>query len=307
LYEEHQHSGGVGAGAIAARRGAPVTVIPATAAVIVSLVCLLLTGTRVFGGWRWGLVTAALFVASPLVWEQRAHEPASLFPLAFVTAWLAAIAHFDATRQPWVPAVAGAVLGAGVYSSISAAVMMPLYVLLTAAALFYGWKTSWLQLVALIGGFTAVALPFAIWTLLHPDGFRGVVMGAKLYDATRFNVLQGIREMTSWTGLTARSETYYDYFNPAFLFGGRVFFWPVFVLAAAGLARIFSTATAPVPWLLVGGFLVAPFAASLSAESPAPRRILFITPFVAALSIYGARFLLAWITRFARSPRPADR
>jgi hypothetical protein len=283
-----------------------VIVMTATAAVMVSLVCLLLAGTGVFGAWRWGLAMSALFAATPLVWEQLVHEPASLFPLAFVTAWLAAIAYFDATRQPWVLAVAGAVLGAGVYSSASAAVMMPLYVLLTAATLFYGWKTSWLQLVVLISGFTAVALPFAIWTLLHPESFRGLVMGAKLYDATRFNVLQGIREMTSWTGLTARSEVYYDYFNPAFLFGGRVFFWPVFVLTAAGLAWILLTATAPVPWLLVGGFLVSPFAAALTAEAPAPRRILFITPFVTALSIYGARFLLAWITRLARSVRPAD-
>jgi hypothetical protein len=51
------------------------------------------------------------------------------------------------------------------------------------------------------------------------------------------------------------------------------------------------------PWLSVAGFVVAPFAASLTAVAPAPNRILFITPFAALVSIYGIRKVLSWMQR----------
>jgi len=112
-------------------------------------------------------------------------------------------------------------------------------------------------------------------------------------------VLQGVHEMVSWVGLTARSETYYDYFKPSFLFlTGRVLFFPCVVLLPAGLYRILISESTPLARLSLAGFLTAPFAASLTTERPTPGRILFITTFAAIVSSHGVQQL-----RSLRKPR----
>src|SRR5712692_8719760 len=88
-------------------------------------------GARMFASARFGLVTAGIFALTPLIWRQAQDAPASLYPLPFVLGWLWAVAHFPDGRAPWWAAVAGGLLGLGVYSSRAAAVMMPLYLLLT--------------------------------------------------------------------------------------------------------------------------------------------------------------------------------
>jgi hypothetical protein len=123
-----------------------------------------------------------------------------------------------------------------------------------------------------------------------PDEFRSLVTAYRLYDAQRFNVLQGVREMTSWVGLTARTEVYYDFFNPAFLFlTGRVLLFPLAILLPLGLWRLITKETSLIARLALLGFFVAPFAASLTAQRPTPGRILFLTPFAAVVAVYGLR------------------
>src|SRR5262249_26709569 len=142
--------------------------------------------------------------------------------------------------------------------------------------------------------FCVTAGPFAASWMLHPDDFRNTVNAYHLYDANRFNLRQGIREMASWVGLTARSQVYYDYFNPSFLFlTGQVLLFPLAVLLPVGLYEILIDQTTPMAWLTLAGFLAAPFAASLTAELPIPGRIVFITPFAALVSAYGIRRLLS--------------
>ncbi len=215
--------------------------------------------------------------------------------------WLWAVAHIeraieraDAVSIRWA-AVAGGLLGVGAYTSRAAVVMMPLYLLLTIGILVYGRAVRLRELGALVGGFAVVVSAAVVQLLRHPDTFRMTVNAYHLYDANRFNVRQGIREMASWVGLTARSEVYYDYCNPAFLFlTGHVLWWPLVVLVPAGLYQIVTEEAAPLARLALAGFLVAPFAASLTADAPTPARILFITPFAAIVSAYGVKRLLAW-------------
>src|SRR5713226_9231460 len=79
-------------------------------------------GERMFASARFGLVTAGIFALTPLVWRQIQNAPASLYPLPFVLGWLWAVAQFGDSREAWWPAVAGGLLGLGVYSSHAAAV-----------------------------------------------------------------------------------------------------------------------------------------------------------------------------------------
>ena len=93
-------------------------------------------------------------------------------------------------------------------------------------------RPAWL---VFLGSFSIVALPYLVSWMMRPEEFRAMINAHHLYDANRFNVLQGTREVTSWVGLTARSEVFWDYLNPAFLFvTGRVLAWPLVVLLPVG-------------------------------------------------------------------------
>ena len=264
------------------------------AAGIASLGLMYVLGARMFAGTRFAIVTAGVFALTPLLWRQSQSASASLYALPFVVGWLVAVAYFQDARAPWWSALAGGVLGVGVYTSNAAAVMMPLYLLLTIAVVACARPLPLRPLGLFLAAFSVAAGPFAVSLILHPEHFRDTVNAYHLYDANRFNVRQGVHEMVSWVGLTARSEVYYDYFNPALLFlSGRVLLLPLVVLVPIGLYQILTGETTPLARLSLAGFLAAPFAASLTAERPTPGRLLFITPFAAIVSVYGIQRLLS--------------
>jgi hypothetical protein len=284
----------------------------ALAALTASIGLMYVLGARIFASARIGIVTVALFALTPLLWLQGRQAPASLEPLPFVVGWLLAAAHAQPDRPAWWAVAAGGCLGAGVYTSQAAVVMMPLYLVLTVAVMAHARVARLRHVVLLAAAFFVVAAPFTVSVLRHPEGFRDTVNAYHLYDANRFTLRQGVREMASWVGLTARSEVYYDYFNPAFLFlTGRVLLFPLAVLLPVGIGHIVSSETVPIARLSIAGFVVAPFAASLTAQAPTPGRILFITPFAAIVSAYGMKRLLSWRPSFfagssqlVRSRRP---
>jgi len=274
------------------------------AAAIASIGLMYGLGARMFRSVRWGILAAGIFVLTPLLWQQRQNPTAPLDALPFVLAWLFALTHFDNPRGQWWAVIGGASLGAGVYTSDAGAVMMPLYVLLTVALIAADRPVSIRRLIAVVAAFAAAVAPFALSLIRHPDNLRRTVDAHHLYDTSRFTLLQGVHEMFSWVGMTARSEVYYDYFNPVFLFfTGGVLLLPLVVLLPAGLYRMVTHESTPLARLTIGGFLVAPFAASLTAEPPAPRGILFITPFAAIVAAYGVQHLLSLRTRVASLPK----
>ncbi len=259
----------------------------------VSVVLLYIVGAKLFANTRDAMITAAVLALTPLLWYQLQRQPTSLYALPFVAGWLAAVACSDQLRAPLWSAVAGALLGLGMYGSHAAWVMMPVYLCLTVVVIAPDRITSRASL-AFAGAFVLAGTPLLLSIVGHPDDFRRTVTTYHMYDAYRLNLLQGAHEMASWVSLTARSETYYDYFNPTFLFlTGRVLLFPLVVLLPAGLYRILIHESTPMARLSAAGFLAAPLAASLTAERPAPERILFLTTFAAVVSVYGLRQLLS--------------
>jgi hypothetical protein len=266
------------------------------AAVIASTGMIYVAGARTVPSGRFGgILTAGLFALTPLLWMQSRTAPASLAPLPLVAGWLMAVARFRSDRSTWWPAVAGAFLGAGVYTSYASMVMMPLFLLLTIAVAGHARALPVRGIGVMAAAFCVAVSPIAAFLIRHPDVFRDTVNAFHLYDANLFNLRQGVREMASWVGLTARTEVYYDYFNPAFLFlTGRVLLFPMAVLLPLGLFQIAANETTPLARLSMAGFLAAPFAASLTAQAPIPGRILFLIPFAAIVSTYGVKWLLSW-------------
>ncbi len=268
-------------------------------------VLLYFAGARAFGNARQGLLVSGVFAATPLLWVAVLSLPRSLYPLPFVAAWLAALVFAGDTGSIWWYGAAGLALGLGTYTSDASIVMMPIYLAIGLVAIVAFQRKGGRHAGTLIGAFAAATLPLAVFFLRDPDRFRGLIMAHRLYDAQRFGPLQGVREMTSWIGLTARSEMYYDFFNPAFLFlSGRILLLPLVVLVPLGLYRIATTESGWLGWVSTAGFLAAPFAAVLTAERPMAARILPIIPFAAIVSTYAIKHLFS--TQDSRRRRPTD-
>lgn len=249
-------------------------------------------------------VAVLSFIASPLLWTLVSEAPVLLAPLACVWGWLAAVHRFEAQRQFAWAAVAGASLGAGVYFTLPAAVMMPCFAALTVTIAVPTRAMTVRDGLAFIAAFVLVCAPFFIGWLMQPDEFRTVVNSHRLYDADRFNVLQGVREVGSWVGLTARSEVMWDYLNPAFLFAtGRVLAWPLAVLVPIGIYVVIARDTTLLGRLALAGYLASPLAASLTAQPPIRSRIGWILPFAALLSAFAAVAIKQWL----RPSTPAAR
>ncbi len=239
------------------------------------------------------IIAAALLGLTPLLWQLAASNPVALLPLLPLTGWMLTSALWGRTHAvPWCIA-SGAVLGLGLYTSLSAVVMMPVYLVITIAILIHGRVAPWRQGAICLAAFLVCASPLLIAWLRHPEELRAAINSHHLYDADRYNVLQGAREITSWVGLTARSEVYWDYFNPAFLFlTGGVLFPPRMALLPVGLFALLREPTTPLTRLWLAGLAVAPLAAALTAETPIPARALYITPFASIIAAAGVRYLL---------------
>lgn len=264
-------------------------------------------GRRLFQSAWYGLLTAVFFALTPAHFLASRFKVESHYPLPFITGWLLCLLCFrDSRRTIWLFA-AGATLGFGMYSYHASPVMMPLYLTMTVGLLLAisdrpldGVKpAAWAVL-----GFAILALPFAVFVATHPEYIRGEVNAYSVFDATNLNLYHGFREIVSWVGLTARSEVYYDYFNPSFLFfsGGSslieatqragVFLLPFAIFLPAGVYRLLKHETTPFAWLLIAGFLTAPAAAALVVEAYATRRILPMLPFASIIAAYGVKQLL---------------
>jgi hypothetical protein len=247
-------------------------------------------GWIAMGSWPAGAIAAAAFTVSPLLWSDR--PSAGLYPLPFVSAWLLASALLLQRRELSWAVIAGVSLGAGVYVSPAAAVMMPAYAAVMVMVMALSRQVPRAHLAAVLATFAVIAAPRFIGWLIDPAPYRAIVMEHHLYDAQRYNVLQGIREVTSWVGLTARSEVFWDYLNPAFLFvTGRVLSWPLVVLLPIGIYFVIARDVAVMSRLVLAAYVMAPLAASLPAEPPMRGRIAWILPAAALLTAFGVELI----------------
>ena len=239
------------------------------------------------------VLSAAILLLTPLLWQLASSNPAALVPLLPVTAWLVASAWWLQKRTLTWGIASGAALGLGLYASQAAVVMMPAFLAITLAVVIQGRVVRWRQATICLVAFLVCASPMLVTWLRHPEQLRLAINSHHLYDADRYYPWQGAREIASWVGLTARSEVYWDYFNPAFLFlTGGVLFPPLILLLPIGLFALLREESTPLTRLWLAGLAVAPFAAALTAETPIPARAIYITPFAAIIAAAGVQYLV---------------
>ncbi len=281
------------------------------AAVLASLVLVAIFAARHAGRRSAALIAPSLCFAMPVAWVAAGGGAPQVVLVPFVLIWLLAFDQFyRTTGYRWL-AFGGAALALMVYLHLAGLVLAPAHFVAGACVLAFR-RDRLPALAAYAAGFAALALPKVVSGLQDSSAWVAAINAYGLYDANRFNVLQGIREVGSWVGLTARTEVYWDSLNPALLFlgkgrltdalfGSQVFLLPLALPFARGLFAYLTQPRGPMDWLVLGALLVAPLASALLAQPPVAPRLILLTSVAAIIATRGC-YSGALSTTVAGSP-----
>jgi hypothetical protein len=150
----------------------------------------------------------------------------------------------------------------------------------------------------LFAAFVILIAPFVIFVLRNPGYVGDVASMYKVYDAKRFNALQGAHEILNWTSLGARADVYFSYFNPSMLFfsgasslvqstrSAGFFLVSYLILLPGAIVYVLKRDVEWYAWLALAAFFATPLAASIVDERGAVQRVMSLTPFAAILVTY---------------------
>ena len=223
-----------------------------------------------------------------------------IYPLPFVMIWLWALhLYFERPQARWL-AVAGLAMSVGMYSYLVATVMMPIFFVMTAIAAARRFSVRAYGAMAV--AFFVPLVPLAIWEATHPERHTSLVSSYKLYDGTRFNILQGAKDALSYFSLSVRTDSYWNCLNPSFLFFSGdsslmnstrlvgCFLLAMGILIPLGVVHIWNRRRTPFNLVVIAGLLLSPLPSVLTAEV-ATRRVILIVPFAVLIAGHGVQYL----------------
>ena len=283
------------------------------AAAVFKLFGLTYDTVRLASATLWLLGTATLYVLCRRITADRSARICILIALAF-SPWLFAFSRIAFEVIVLYPLLSiyllaiflayedkrsGAVIAAGIamgvclYSYSTFRLLAPLHVI--AVCVFYRRREDWMRHGLLIASFALSAIPFVYFLIAHPVALTG-----------RFATVTYLNDPA--LGMIAKTaaflERYIGYFGPHFLlqngdenlrhhtgFGGEAL---IATLVLALLGIIYAVrARNRFAGFLIGGLLLAPVAASLTADFDHSIRAFSIIVFLIALSCVGAGWLAA--------------
>lgn len=276
------------------------TRVPSVVIGLLNIALLFGIGRRLFANAWLAVLAAVVFALTPAHFIHSRLGTDHEYAVTAVLAWALCVIGHDvlSTRRL---AVAGAILGAGVYTYLGALITMPVCVAITWVVLWRRGERSLAPFAAVAGGFAIILVPFVAWHLSHPSQYLDQM---KMYSL-------GETPSAEPVGVIDRVAAYWDYFNPSFLFfagdtglinGTRftgVFLLPLLILLPAGLIKLFRTIKSPSTLLVVLCLLTAPLAAAVVGEPYRINRALVLLPFVALVAAMGVEVL--WAARTAGS------
>jgi 4-amino-4-deoxy-L-arabinose transferase-like glycosyltransferase len=272
----------------------------ATSLVGVINVCLMFgVGRSLFKSNTLGLVAAILLALTPAHFIRSRMVLSPLYSIPFILAWLLWLSKFVDRPERRTLAIAAAWLGVGLYTYLGCAVMMPVYVALTAAIAFRqrlaGWPSS------LAAGFLVPLVPMAAWSLTHPDRYAQIIEAYRLYSADA-TPLEGAAGFAAYDSIRLRLGLYWSFFSPEFLFmtgdtslvnsTRQVGFFPLAfaVLIPVGMFTLARRA-GDLGKVILAGWLTAPMASVVSGAIEM-NRIMFAIPFGVLVAAFGVKTLL---------------
>ena len=253
------------------------------------------------------LIAAALLALTPAHFIHARLAVDHLYPVPFVLGWLWCLGRFLERQHDRTLFLGSIILGVGAYTYLASLMLMPMYGLITMLAL---WASGYRQLKPYLVCAAGIMLPMSLlvpWYFAHPTHFTNQVNMYSVYDADRLTPLQGLRELLSYSSLSARAAVFYDGFNPSMLFftgGGSlinatsragVFLFPLAVFLAIGLYRAATSRYNAYSLVLLLGFLSAPLGPAVVNDMMI-NRMLVLLPFAVLLAMYGVDYLLTGST-----------
>lgn len=284
--------------------------VPTVAVGLLDVLLVFLIGRRIFQSDWVAALAAALLALTPAHLIHSRLVADYIYPLPFLLAWLLwLLAYFDTKRERTL-FISVFFLGIGLYSYAASMLVMPLYFLITLAALWHERRPLRAYVVAL----AAFALPALIcvpWVMTHPGMVLDVLNKYNLNSAGNLTLtpLQSLRSVLTYHRIGDQVGFYFGFFNPRFLFfdGSMemmfstrevgVFLLPVAALLVAGLVAAARASASTPALLLVLGLLAAPIAATTVNVGDAIYRALEMLPFAALLAAWGARLLWDTVSR----------
>ena len=272
------------------------TVIRASSATasLIAVVLIYFFCRRMFGHRGYALLAAVVFALSPSFFVDSRQSTDHHYPLIAAAVWLLCLAQYfdDPDREVWLGA-AGLALGLGVYTYAASVLLMPILVAVTVLLLLHMRVHRISAYAWLLGASGLAALPFAVFLLRTPGYIRDVAQTYRIYDATRFNPLQGAHEVLNWFSLGARADVYFSYLNPSPLFFSGApthlvgfFLAPMMVLLPAAILFVLKRDVEWYAWLAVAAFFATPLAAAIADQRGALQRVLLLAPLAGILVGY---------------------
>ena len=260
---------------------------------------------RLFGDARLAIAAGAMLAFSPGHFIHSRLALSVLYPVPFVILWLIALRKVDeGGSDRWLFA-GGAALGAAVYAYLAGVVMMPLYLLLTAALLAERHRARSITWAA--AGFAIVLVPILLWSLAHPERYADLLRAYRPGEITTQSTVVDATNAIVPGDWRSRLSEWWLYFDPTYLFLSG----DSSLTNSTRRAGLFPLALAiflPVGiWclakrrgferLILIGFVTAPLAIVLTGVLHLHRyRGMFVLPFGALIATYG-------LARFWASPR----
>ncbi len=278
--------------------------LPAVAIGLLNILLVYAIGRRIFRSASLAVLAAALLTLTPAHFIHSRMGTDHEYAVAAVLAWMLCLVWRDGVASARRLVLAGAILGAGVYTYLGAAITMPVCLALT-------WVMMWQQgarrlalYAAPLVGFAVLLLPLLAWHATHPDQY---LRQMRMYSLAGASPVAEAQPAGGLSMVADRVSVYWDYFNPSFLFlagdtslinGTRysgVFLWPMAIFLPIGVYLLLTRPAALWHRLLVLSLLAAPLAATVVGERYRINRALVLLPMAALVATIGVEAM--WTAR----------
>jgi 4-amino-4-deoxy-L-arabinose transferase-like glycosyltransferase len=266
----------------------------------VSVGLLYLLAAAAFSSRLVALIVAGIMALSPTFFIHGRLALSVIYPVPFTILWLILLRRYLARPSGFQAIALGVTLGAGVYSYLAAAIMMPLYMAVTGAVLIRRGDRAGLTRAVI--AFAVMLVPLALWQAVEPERYANIVSAYRLFDSQ-----PGIEPPPVQTdergAVSRRVDTFWAALDPGSMFFtgesslqistrevGSVL-TPVAVLLVLGLFALRHRTDVVPNWVWLFGLLTAPLPAVIMADVEI-RRWLNVLPFIAFIAGIGAEQLL---------------
>lgn len=249
---------------------------------------LWLCARMVFGADLPSLGAAALLLLMPAHLAFGRSGSDSIYAVPFAVAASMAMLHYLKTDRLGSTAIAGALLGLGMYTHPAAPLTMAFLAVFDGVLLVVRRRRA-MAVIALVSGFATLLLPAVVWFALHPQTYRDTFGRWLIHLAHLRNPLEGLDAFLNWNTLGSRASLYWGFLDPAWLFFDRtgMFLLGTLPLLIVGLAKWPRAISQEAMLLIAGGVLIAPLAGSSFGAPHYASSALVLLPFAALIMTGG--------------------